>query len=713
MVIEYLARQVKSHGFWLAVVSAAVGRLALTADINVNISWCPFDCSVYLDRAYHLLNGEALGVYDSQTLLKLPGISLWIAFLRFLGIPFILSVNLSYILAGIYALVALHRMKFNSLGLLVAYVVYLLNPVSYSWAFLDVNREPVAVSLLVVIIASMIHILEAVRTRGPAGIHLLVFSLALSFSLLVREEGGLLYSLWPLLLLAGVYQLRRGGGWRTRYGKSVLAMLVMVPLLVVLAGNVATRLWIKEHYGAAIINDFNSGEFPGLLAALRSVKSDTRTRQVAITQDAAKRIGTAVPSLALLVARLRSPPPGEHEWDYGHFAFWVKEAAYLAGLTPDLVSAQNYFRRARLDIEQACVDGRLQCQPDGSGVLPQFRLSWIPILVTETVRSVALMLGEVREQPRGPAPPISPAALPREDVIRMGNRYAVTTFALFDSLDQWTKGVPPVQKGEVQRWDSYEEVLQNLLYWLRYPWVAEHAGLGIPPHLTPEITDAVRKAVAPLQWPHNTSLAALSKAQVESLKKSGLIDVDSFAAWQKFPADLYVTLIFLLKHPESALRLKEGGPAAGGYRFGAIYHYIVWGRAEGRIWSPLEPRLWQGPPADLAVKPYVSPLSGWRGHIPKMALLNWLLLALGAAALIVQVVRRRKQPLSSFHLVVFIVLLFCSLEVVALAYVNVTVEVPARLYYSGYVALVLLASLLTFEGAKDLVKKIASMQSVK
>ena len=51
----------------------------------------------------------AFGPYDSRTLLKFPGLTLWLAAVRELNIPFLASVNAVYFAAGVYFASALIR----------------------------------------------------------------------------------------------------------------------------------------------------------------------------------------------------------------------------------------------------------------------------------------------------------------------------------------------------------------------------------------------------------------------------------------------------------------------------------------------------------------------------------------------------------------------------------------------------------------------------
>src|SRR6266852_5919779 len=93
--------------YWAALAALIVVKAALVSDLAVNIQFFPHDDSLYVLRAFHLLNGEAFGPYDSHTLSKLPGFSLWLAGARLLGLPHLLGVNALYAAAGLYLLAGL------------------------------------------------------------------------------------------------------------------------------------------------------------------------------------------------------------------------------------------------------------------------------------------------------------------------------------------------------------------------------------------------------------------------------------------------------------------------------------------------------------------------------------------------------------------------------------------------------------------------------
>ena len=102
-------------------------------------------------------------------------------------------------------------------------------------------------------------------------------------------------------------------------------------------------------------------------------------------QETLRKIRDQVPEFAPVIDRLPQVGPNTlscrlqgvcSEWSNGWMPFWIKDAAGELGLTPDLETGQQYFRRVRERIEEACRSGKLRCQYRGSGLIPPFELRW-------------------------------------------------------------------------------------------------------------------------------------------------------------------------------------------------------------------------------------------------------------------------------------------------------------------------------------------------
>lgn len=386
---------------WLpvALVVAVALKLALVSDLTVLVQYNPFDEGLYVARAYHLLTEGDFGPYDARTLVKLPGMSFWLAGTRLLDFPYLWSINLFYILAGCYLLVGALQCGASKAVAFAAFVVYLFNPITMGNEWVRVMREPLSTGLLVVLFASALFILMRLQVRRyPIG-HLVVFSIVFAFSVLLREEDFVLTVVVLMLGMVAWWIARRAGKWDATTVRVAAISVVAVPLLLAVFANAAARQFIEHHYGLPILHDFSEGEFPKLIAAMRSIESKKDNRYVMITQERLAKLLVEVPRLTPVINRLPPPGPGSvsclwykvcSEWTNGFMQFWIKDAAWEAGLTPDLPKAQEFFRSAREDIERACGEGRLKCNPNGSGLLPPFNLKWTRAYVREFFTLLAM-----------------------------------------------------------------------------------------------------------------------------------------------------------------------------------------------------------------------------------------------------------------------------------------------------------------------------------
>jgi len=509
---------------WLGVTVLVLLKLFLLSGSALRMGHSPHDDSLYVSRAFHLLMDGSLGPYDARLLVKQPGISLWLAGNRLLGIPYLLSINLLFAFAGIYFVSALKRYNVNHFLLLLVFGLYLFNPVTIDWQWFRVLREPLSISLLVLMLASMLFVLVHLQEMRFSIMHLTMLAVVFSFAVMVREEDRLLYallSMFAALVLWMSWPILRGFGWTSRSG--VLA-LVLLPFMLALAGNVAMRSYVERHYGVPLLHDFGEGEFPLLIAAIRSVESRKDNRFVMVTQEALGKIRIAVPAFAPVIDRLPAPSQTSYscerfkvcsEWTNGWQLFWIKDSAFASGLTeeqaalyaqgrtwirdsafasgltPTLPAAQAYFRKVRREIERACQEGRLKCRDKGQGLLPPFELRWTRAFLHE-------MAGVLRMMTMPGIGVVGPPSPTRSVDVDLGRVYQMVTMT-----------------------HQYDSQLQSS-------------------------------------------------------------DFDE--AWKNQPKDLYLSLKYWLRYSDVAVN-QDFGPKAGGEPLGAQVHYQRYGQHEGRIWQ--------------------------------------------------------------------------------------------------------------------------------
>jgi hypothetical protein len=387
--------------FLAGVIALVIARYMFTAGQGPIVIYAPHDDWLYVLRAYHLLTDGTLGPYDARTLVKLPGISFFLAGNRLLAIPYQLTMFLLYAGAGLYFVLALKRCGVGAWALLAGYTLYLFNPVTLDTGWYRVLREPLSICVLMLMLGAMTYILQARREGRGAGPHVAVLSGAFGLGLLVREDDVLLYA--PMVCFGAILlweQRRRPGGfWAAGALSTVLA--VVSPFAAAKAVDFAMRTYVERSYGLPLLQDFSEGEFPRLIAAMRSVNAKKDNRHVMISQEALQKIRNAVPELAPIIDRLPPPHPTSEscvrfgicsEWTNSHFPFWLKEIAAAVHQPTSLLDSEAYLARLADAVEAACSDGRLECHGNVRGLLPRFELRWTRAAWTEAIAAVQMMI---------------------------------------------------------------------------------------------------------------------------------------------------------------------------------------------------------------------------------------------------------------------------------------------------------------------------------
>lgn len=386
--------------FWLAATALIGIKLVLGSDLSVQMNISPHDDSMYVERAYHLLHGEAFGPYNSRILVKYPGISLWLAGTRSLGIPFLLSVNALYVAAGLYLAMAFRRCGIASWIALTSLALHLLNPITYGYEWIRVIREPLDTALLTLIAAAILQVYGGIHHGRAPWVHLSVLAPAFAFSLFVREDDRLLWLLLALFIVGLVWQVFRGKSW----SRAMLGFVISAALLPAGLGKAyeyGLRAFVEREYGLPILHELGEGEFPRLLAAIRSIDAVKDNRMVMVPQETLAKLHAEIPAFRPVIEKLPPPGPGTQsctihgvcsEWSNGWMPFWIKDSAYSAGRTPNLPAAQEYFQRIRNDIERACATRKLQCTEKGESLVPPMQLRWTRAYVGEAWRLAKMAL---------------------------------------------------------------------------------------------------------------------------------------------------------------------------------------------------------------------------------------------------------------------------------------------------------------------------------
>jgi len=383
------------------IAALVVARVLLTLHTPFYALLEPHDETLYVVRAIHLIRGEDMGPYDATVLIKYPGFSLWLAGLQLLGLPFASASWVMYVAAGLYFAAALRACGMTRPLIVLVLFLFLLDPVLGGVNWNRAYREPLATTILTIFLGAALFVGARLAQRAPYRLHLGILAVALGAGLIIREEDRLLWVLYGLVALGILLAV----GWRPavvdRRRVVRIGGFLLTPVVAALLTTNAVRLAVAHWYGAPIVHELSEGEFPLLLGAIRSVDSGRDNRLVMAPQDTLRSLKALVPDFAPVVDLLPAPGPGTlscrlqgvcSEISNGWMPYFIKDAAWQAGLTPSLIQGQRYFGRIRQQIEEACAAGKLKCRPRGDGFVPSWEWKWTRAYVGQAARLTRMLL---------------------------------------------------------------------------------------------------------------------------------------------------------------------------------------------------------------------------------------------------------------------------------------------------------------------------------
>ena len=380
-------------------LAIAAASLWMRAGFPIHaISTADFDDALSIREAKFLGNGVWLGPYDSLTLVKGMFYPLFVLLSFIASTPLLIAEHFVYLAACGGVALLLGRSAGATLATLL-FGLLAFNPVLWNSELNRVIREGLYISLTLGCIGLTIATAFPPPQRSAPRRALMgaLLGFVLGAFWLTREEGP-----WLLPALAVVPAValavpvvglpRRVRAWQMLRAFAVAAAFCSAMLLCVAAVN-----W--RQYGVFLTTEFQGGAFPRAYGALARVTPDHWQRYVVFPADARARAYEVSPAAAEL-APVLDGPRGRY-WAFngcaltqtepcpgilsGWFMWALREAAAEAGHHRTALDAQGYYGRLADQINRACDEGRLACDPPNSGLAPPFRWAY----VAETARSAA------------------------------------------------------------------------------------------------------------------------------------------------------------------------------------------------------------------------------------------------------------------------------------------------------------------------------------
>lgn len=378
----------------LIILCSAVflARLFLGMDSDYLYRYSPYDDNLYLYGAENFDKYGTLGDYLYHPLLKLPGLSIFIAFLKKLGLPYIITLNFLYFFSVCYLGYIAYRLTQSRWVLICGFFIALVNPIPISSDWFFVMREPISCIADILILASSLFLAKNGLNRKSFP-HLIVLGLVFLATQFLREEDILR---WAYLLVFSLLIL-----WQNKFQRKFVVVTISflsVLFLLYQLTDLNYRTFVNKTYGLPIKQEILEGELPKLLSNLRSISVGKENRMATIKWDALSKLSSSVPEFKQIYDHLPIPSANSlscnrlgvcKEWSYGYLVFWILSATTDSGVATNLVQAQKFYHILNDKINEKCSRKEINCKTENERLLPSFEIKWTRAFFEEARKNLA------------------------------------------------------------------------------------------------------------------------------------------------------------------------------------------------------------------------------------------------------------------------------------------------------------------------------------
>jgi hypothetical protein len=406
-----LRRALRRVAPYVALVLAKlwlVGGQRLTAygSLTIDDQW-------FVERAAAIRDGDWLGKFDTDTLIKQPGYPVFIALADALHVPLLLAQQLAY--AGAVAvLVAVLSRVLAGWRRMLAFGLLLFNPATMNTSVsARVDRSLLYGSLLVLLLACLVALVDAAvppgrRLAGWCG----ATSVVLASVWLLREEFVLVAPAVSLAIVIAAI-LVAGAGMSPRVRNTALLGIALVPVSVP-AAWLALRELNESRYGLAVHN-IEQTSVPRALGPMFRVEPVTSFDRYPVTVETREVLYGVSPTLAGLRSEIEGGgalrfttvrPDGVEDLSGAVFQWVLLDAIDATDVAPTGRALDTTLRTIGREIDAACDDGRLACGPPHVGIAPPFDWGRVTALARRAVYAtwrMAIVAPFDASAPRGDA----------------------------------------------------------------------------------------------------------------------------------------------------------------------------------------------------------------------------------------------------------------------------------------------------------------------
>ncbi len=381
-------------------------RIWLVFDQTVIARFAPQDDLLFVQLANSIASEKWLGSFNSLTLAKLPGYSIWLAVISESNIPVLFAQQLVYLLACLIILRCFWVQGFSRLAITFSSFILLFAPESFSNYQRLLIRDFYYEAISMLILAFWFTALYLKNPILKIAV-VITYSLLLSFYSVLREEW--IWITGPYLIFLILVFCKEKP---KKFSQIVvfLALYILIPLTLISTTQKVIREKNKALYNTSILSDQLEGRFTQAITALGRIEPKLGA-DIIVSKSALQKAYKVSPAAKRLAQGLEGPLGdgwlkngcGEesncHEFKTWAFQWALRDAAKLAGAYTSAHNAETFFTRLSNEINQACEHKTISCQEPSSLILSLFDLKYLKPTLYRVIDWLSMIVSSKARQP--------------------------------------------------------------------------------------------------------------------------------------------------------------------------------------------------------------------------------------------------------------------------------------------------------------------------
>ena len=363
------------------------------------LAYAAHDEQLYVRLAQSIIVGDWLGNYDSFTLLKGPFYSIWMALCFYLGVPLFTGQAILHVGVGILLFRSIITHIKNHWILNVFFIFYLFNPIQFSRGNLRIVRDNFYASLCVLVFAILLRIfLERERRLKYRLLWSVLLGIAVACFWTTRDEG-----IWILpvfiffILFYLLFKLYISPIKTDSFRKEIL--IILIPIITSFACIGCVSYINFRYYNYFGVIELRQNEFLSAFGALTRIHQENWKPHIPVPKDSLSQAFKVSPTFRQIQHLLEGTNSIGENWAYSDcedyhinpcdaelrpkFVFALRDAMTVLGYYKSTETSRNFLRQVAKEINFACDNGSIKCDPIRNTMIPPFRFYYLENLLPE------------------------------------------------------------------------------------------------------------------------------------------------------------------------------------------------------------------------------------------------------------------------------------------------------------------------------------------